>query len=80
MLKSIDISKASGPDKISGRMLKATADGIATHIAMILNRSIETEVFPRSWKYSLQLSQFQNLPTNVVLATIPTNITVVSAC
>ena len=29
LLKSIDTSKASGPDKISGRMLKETAVSIA---------------------------------------------------
>ena len=52
MLKAIDTSKASGPDKISGRMLKETAESIATPIAMIFNMSIQTGVFPHSWKLS----------------------------
>ena len=52
LLKSIDTSKASGPDKISGRMLKETAVSIAKPISMIFNLSIKTGVFPNSWKLS----------------------------
>ena len=52
LLKSIDTTKASGPDKISGQMLKETAESIAKSIAMIFNLSIKTGVFPRSWKLS----------------------------
>ena len=48
LLKSIDTSKASGPDKISGRMLKETAVSIAKPISMIFNLSIKTGVFPNS--------------------------------
>ena len=52
MLKAIDTLKASGADRISGRMLKETAESIATPIAMIFNMSIQIGVFPYPWKLS----------------------------
>ena len=45
LLKLIDTSKASGPDKISGRMLKETVKSIAKPISMIFNMSMNTGVF-----------------------------------
>ena len=36
-LKSLDTSKASGPDGISARMLKATADAIAPSVTKLFN-------------------------------------------
>ena len=52
LLQTINISKASGPDRISGKMLKATALSIAAPVTKIFNISIMTGVFPTSWKLS----------------------------
>jgi len=35
LLQTIDVSKASGPDQISGRMLKATATSVATPVTKL---------------------------------------------
>ena len=40
LLLSSDISKASGPDGISVRMLKATADSISPSICKLFNQSV----------------------------------------
>ena len=52
LLHTIDVSKASGHDKISGRMLKATAASIATPVTELFNKSISTGCFPKMWKRS----------------------------
>ncbi len=41
MLKFLDTSKANGPDGISARMLKSTADAIAPSVTKLFNYSIE---------------------------------------
>ena len=50
LLQNIDVSKASGQDQISGRMLKATAASIAAPITKLFNKSISTGCFPTTWK------------------------------
>ena len=52
LLKNIDVSKSSGPDRISGRMLKGTARSIAPPITKIFNMSITLGCFPQTWKLS----------------------------
>lgn len=52
LLQTIDVSKATGPDNVSGRMLKATAANIAPSITKIFNQSIKTGEFPQTWKRS----------------------------
>ena len=52
LLQSIDVSKASGQDRISGRMLKATAASIAAPITKLFNMSILAGCFPTTWKRS----------------------------
>ena len=52
LLLSIDTSKASGPDGISGKMLKHTAVSIAPVITKLFNLSIQTGVVPSAWKTS----------------------------
>ena len=49
LLQNIDVSKSSGPDRISGQMLKGTAHSIASSIT---NMSITLECFPQTWKLS----------------------------
>ena len=67
-LKAINISKASGPDNISGRMLKSTATSIAPSITKIFNQSITTGTFPHAWKQSnvvpIPKSTNKGSPTN----------------
>ena len=50
LLATIDISKANGPDDISGRMLKETALGITPAITRIFNLSLQTGTLPMEWK------------------------------
>ena len=52
MLCTLDLSKASGPDGISGRMLKNTACSIAPALTKIFNLSISTGIVPDEWKLS----------------------------
>ena len=53
MLKSLDCSKACGPDKISAQMLKYTASTIAPSIARLFNCSIHSGKLPDQWKLSM---------------------------
>ena len=52
MLKLLDVSKSSGPDGISARMLKATANVIASSITVLFNLSIQCNKPPREWEKS----------------------------
>ena len=52
LLETIDVSKSSGPDGISGRMLKAVATSIAAPVTKLFNHSISTGTFPSRWKLS----------------------------
>ena len=52
ILKSLSIDKASGPDNIGNRILKNCASALAPPISLIINRSLESGVFPTQWKLS----------------------------
>ena len=52
ILLEIDISKATGPDGISGRMLKGTAQSIAIPLCKLFNMSISTGSIPQEWRTS----------------------------
>ena len=52
MITNLDASKASGPDKISVKMIKGTAPSIAPLFAQIFNTSIESGKVPSVWKAS----------------------------
>lgn len=52
LLLSLDASKASGPDGISARMLKHTANAIAPSITKLFNYSIACCQPPSCWKMS----------------------------
>ena len=52
LITALDPQKASGPDGISVKMLKATATSIAPSIAKLFNISIDLATFPQSWKIS----------------------------
>jgi len=52
MLSSLDTTKASGPDGISGKTLKQTATAIAPSITALFNLSIKCNQPPKDWKYA----------------------------
>ena len=52
LIQSLDVSKASGPDGISIRMLKGTAASIAPSLTMLFNTSLRNSRFPNCWKQS----------------------------
>ena len=52
-LHDLEVSKASGPDKISSRMLKMTATSIAPSITELFNLSIHMGKIPDQWKESM---------------------------
>ena len=49
-IKRLDVTKANGPDGISGHMLKATSNSIATPLTKLFNLSLSRGKFPKSWK------------------------------
>ncbi|CAB4045460.1 Hypothetical predicted protein [Paramuricea clavata] len=49
-LCSLDVSKATGPDEISARLLKERSEQIAPSLTLLYNKSLETGVFPDEWK------------------------------
>ena len=49
-LQSLDISKATGLDGLSARVLRLSADVIAAPLTKIFNLSISTGIFPESFK------------------------------
>ena len=53
LLKSLDVNKANGPDGISARMLKSTANAITPSLTKLLNCSIAHGRPPNSWKTAL---------------------------
>ena len=52
LIHSLDVSKASGPDGISSRMLKGTLESIVPSLTKLFNISIRTGKFPQCWKES----------------------------
>ena len=50
LIKNIDVSKATGPDLISPRMLKQAGDAIVPSLTKLFNLSLQIGRFPNSWK------------------------------
>ena len=50
VLRSLDSSKATGPDGIPARLLKETADVITPSLCESFNRSVLTGTMPEEWK------------------------------
>ena len=59
ILKSLDTSKASGPDGISCKMLKETAGSIAPSFTRLLQLSLSTATVPGCWKQANVLPLFK---------------------
>ena len=52
LLTNLDVSKSSGPERISAKMLKHAAVSIAPSITKLFNLSITSGRVPRGWKLS----------------------------
>ena len=50
LLKDIDVSKATGPDGISPRLLKEAGSAISKPLSKLFNLSLETKTVPDIWK------------------------------
>ena len=59
IFKSLDTSKATGPDGISCKMLKETADSIAPSFTRLLQLSLSTAKVPSCWKQANVLPIFK---------------------
>ena len=53
ILSSIDVSKSTGHDGISNKLLKDSADIIAYSLTLIFNTSINTGIFPNDFKTAI---------------------------
>ena len=49
-MRGLNISKASGPDGISNRILRECADSLCVPLARLFNMSFQSGTFPASWK------------------------------
>jgi hypothetical protein len=49
-LRLLNVSKASGPDGITARLLIETSEQIAPSLTLLFNKSLEEGVFPDEWK------------------------------
>ena len=50
ILKSLDTSKATGPDGISSKMLKECAHSIAPSLTILFRKSFNQSIIPSTWK------------------------------
>ena len=50
IIKSLNVNKAEGPDKISGRMIELCGDKITLPLSIIFVNIINTGIFPTLWK------------------------------
>ena len=49
LLSSLNTRKATGADRVTARMLKATSTSIVTSITKLFNLSLKTGIFPSDW-------------------------------
>ena len=50
LLQNLNVHKATGPDKISARVLKELSDVLATTLKSIFDYSLNTSAVPKIWK------------------------------
>ncbi|VDI36004.1 Hypothetical predicted protein [Mytilus galloprovincialis] len=58
-LSLLDVTKATGLDEISGRLLKYAARELSTPLAQLFNKSIREAVYPETWKLASVYTSFQ---------------------
>ena len=61
ILLGLNTSKASGPDKISNKILKLCADTLCKPLAYLFNKSLKLGYFPLKWKIALVTAIFKKL-------------------
>jgi hypothetical protein len=59
IIQILDLKKASGPDKISHKMLKIAPEKIAEPPQIIFNKSLRQGKYPSSWKIAHRDSYFK---------------------
>ncbi len=64
VLKSLNVSKATGPDNIGNFALKICADAIALPLAQLFNHSLQVNKFPSKWKFSHVVPVHKNKSRN----------------
>ena len=60
ILKSLDTSKASGPDGIQNIVLKSCADSLSTPLVVLFRRSLLEGQLPAQWKQASVIPIFKN--------------------
>ena len=50
LLKSLDVTKATGPDKLAARILREMADELALPLTILCRRMLNEGVWPRRWR------------------------------
>ena len=60
LLKTINASKATGPNNIPGRLLKISADILSPSLSKMFNRSLSMGIYPTDWKMAKVLPIFKN--------------------
>ena len=60
LLKTLDTSKATGPDNISNALLKHCSISLAKPLSIIFNLSLKTGIFPHMWKSANVTPIFKN--------------------
>lgn len=68
VLRNLNVTKASGPDLMSPRLLKEAANELCTPLSVFFNRLIQEGRFPLAWKLSnvvpVHKKDDQNIPDN----------------
>ena len=59
IIKTLDTNKATGPDKISQKMLKEAGDSIAPSLTKLFNLSLNQAKYPSQWKKAHVLPVFK---------------------
>ena len=59
VLSSLDVNKASGPDKIPARILKETPHEIAPSLCELFNKSLRLGSLPTKWKLANTVSVYK---------------------
>ena len=50
-LRNVDISKACGPDNITNKMLKMSAESLSHPLSKLINKIFSTHQYPTIWKF-----------------------------
>ena len=53
VFKNLNTSKATGPDGLSGRLLKVCCKELSSIFCFIFNKTLQTHTIPASWKHSV---------------------------